>query len=440
MSGVTTGFTDTSAGEITCYCPTYLAISANCPADIFPNQPINAGDGGLKINFSNQMQERDGNGVVINDSSDYDKKRTIGMMQTLNWRRQVPQGWRDAGKHYLKYRVMSSSISIDLVPQPLVGSEAIDKLEGTVAIPGSTLNVEKYLEYGQGSDAVTSVLSLHQQHFRMPGDQFKELPIANSAGDDRRFSLKRIITAGTIHKRDFYKDGEIDKDSKDYDKLELYKYYPPADTTANFHRRWPKTKQYVIPAFVDKISPWSHPKKRHLFRSSWKCPKKHDAEEREEYEAFLTPLSFIDNNIAGDTADTSLADDEKQADHKFSGNAQQGRVVPQREQMYIIRIGGQDVTYSTVKDTIAQQSNHASHTLHVRVSYNVMFFERKKDLNTLEETLDTTNDNNAMDSARIRDMGHTDENDHVWDFGEAERTKYTIHPTASTATQVHTDR
>ena len=68
------GFTD---GSLTTYCPTYLAISANCPTDIFPNIPINASDGSNRLNFSIYMQERDDDGNLVEvpagDTLEYNK-------------------------------------------------------------------------------------------------------------------------------------------------------------------------------------------------------------------------------------------------------------------------------------------------------------------------------------------------------------------------------
>lgn len=222
------GFT----GSMSLYCPTYLAISANCPSDIFPNIPINASDGDNRLNFDSVMRPREADGTVSDPStsgdSAYTAERKIGMMQSLHWRRQVPMGWREAGKHYKKYRVMSSTIQVDLVPQPLVErTTGVNALEGTVAVPaGSGINVQKFLEYGQGSDAVTTVVSLHQQHFRMPGEIYRSFPTGTDT--QRRINLKRIITAGTMHKmaRTDAAFHDTVKDSVNYDPITNYLYYP----------------------------------------------------------------------------------------------------------------------------------------------------------------------------------------------------------------------
>ena len=63
------GFT----GDMTCYCPTYLAISANCPSDIFPNMPINASDGDKLLNFTSLMRARGADGRVSDEGSVYDQ-------------------------------------------------------------------------------------------------------------------------------------------------------------------------------------------------------------------------------------------------------------------------------------------------------------------------------------------------------------------------------
>ena len=428
------GFTE----SMSMYCPTYLAISANCPSDIFPNIPINASDGDDRLNFGSTMRPRENDGTVSDPStsgdSAYTAERKIGMMQSLNWRRQVPMGWREAGKHYKKYRVMSSTVQIDLVPQPVQGSDSSVLTSDTVAMsvgvdktthPNIGTNWQMFL--GQGSDAVTSVVSLHQQHFRMPGEIYRSLPSTNDT--QRRINLKRIITAGTLHRMSYTSAANHDtvKDSVSYDPITNYLYYPPADTTSNFHRRWPKTKQVVIPAYVDKISPWSHPKKKHLFRASWRCPGKKDAAEREEYEAFLTSFGTYGSGATANVGDTG---EGAQTDHSVNVNNDVGRTVPQREQFYILRLGGQDVVYQNVRDCLAQQSNHASHTFHVRVSYNVQFFERKTGtLGKIEETLDTTTDN--ADADRVsgasvfnntsEDNGFNDTQLQDWEFGAAKQ-------------------
>lgn len=389
-----------TVGNLTTYCPTYLAISANAPTDIFPNIPINASDGSDTLNFGHQQEARDASGVVVGGTAGtYNKHRTIGMMQTLHWRRQVPRGWDVAAQHYAKYRVMSSTVQIDLVPQPLMGEKSSQFTQDTVVQPQDTATDEAPLydwsQYmGQGSDAVTSVVSLHQQHFRMPKELYDDIPSTYNYHDcARRINLKRIITAGTIHTTNNRKDAAVDRDSREYDPKSSYMYYPPKDTTPNFHLKWPKTKQVVIPAYVDKISPWSHPKKKHLFRASWKCPAKKDAEEREEYEAYLNHYNHDFNNDG--TADIG---ESTVGGYTTSDNTNKGRSCPQREQFYILRIGGQDVTYSTIKDSLSQQSNHASHTFHIRVSYNVMFFERKEEhQDDLGSRLDTTTRNSSVD-------------------------------------------
>ena len=368
--------------------------------------------------------------VSVNNS-DYNVDRTTGMMETLQWRRQCPKGWREASAHYHKYRVQSSSIQVDLVPQPVI-SDDMALLQDTqqLSVDATHTDISRYGHFmanytnslGLGSDAVTTVASLHQQHFRMPGELYKRMAQnQNDPEEQRRIHLKRIITAGTTHVKNDQTStaaGEL-KDQANYDPLSNYRYYPPADTTKNFHARWPKTKQYVIPGFVDKITPWSHPKKRHMFRASWKCPAKQDSEEREEYEAHLY-------RAYNTTAGTTSVQSDEQPDYHGDQNAGRGRTIPQREQMYILRLGGQDVVYSSVKDTLAQQSNHASHTFHIRVSYNVMFFERKKfGLHHIEETLDTTTDNNnrnTLDPALWTDFNNNPFSDVPncdFNFGEA---------------------
>ena len=84
-----------------------------------------------------------------------------------------PTGWREASEHYNKYRVMSSTISVDLVPQPLISpvtstvtSDTVTNDKTVDASATDYVTKNQYMDvWGQGSDAVTSVVSLHQQHF-----------------------------------------------------------------------------------------------------------------------------------------------------------------------------------------------------------------------------------------------------------------------------------
>lgn len=147
----------------------------------------------------------------------------------------------------------------------------------------------------------------------------------------------------------------------------------------------------------------------------------------------MTSFSAYGAGATATVTESAPSDDTTRAvagDHIVNVNHDNGRTVPQREQFYILRLGGQDVVYSNVRDCLAQQSNHASHTFHIRISYNVQFFERKTGtLSKIEETLDTTTDNADADhiagatvfANTSEDNGFNDTQYQDWEFATAKQ-------------------